>query len=94
MKVSFAMHSFSSRDALIEHMNDGNSVSLLEAMLLFGVQSPSAEFNRMRKEGYILGHRRVPMAKVMVRLNQFAKCEPPKALPQREILMSEYWVKK
>jgi hypothetical protein len=88
------MSKFASREAMREHMNAGHSVSLLEAMLLFGVQSPNAEFYKMKKDGYLLGHQRVPMAKVLSRLNQYVNCDAPKELPQREILMSEYWVKK
>ena len=94
MEMVHIMFKFGSRDALRAHMLAGNSVSLLEAMLLFGVQSPNAEFGRMKKDGYLLGHKRVPMAKVMVRLNKLTRCEAPSDLPQREILMSEYWVKK
>ena len=88
------MLKFSSVEAMRDHMLEGNLVSLLEAMLLFGVQSMSAEIGRIRKEGYVVKSRRVPMTKILVRANQFAACKPPAELPHKEILMTEYWIEK
>jgi hypothetical protein len=80
--------------ALREHMLEGNRVSLLEAILLFGVQSLNAELARMKKEGFLIRHQRVPMARIIARANKYVKCSVPDALPYREINMSEYWVSK
>ena len=41
--------------ALREHMLEGHPVTLLESMLLFGVQNPNAEFTRMKNDGYVVG---------------------------------------
>ena len=88
------MPNFRSSDALREHMLEGNLISLLEAMLLFGVQNPNAEFARIKKDGFPIKSRRVPMTKILVRTNKFAQCKPPIELPHKEILMTEYWIER
>jgi len=80
--------------ALREHMLEGHRVSLLEAMLLFGVQAPNAELARMKKNGFIIKSQRAPMAKIIRRINDYAVCKIPKNLPCSEIHMTEYWVSK
>lgn len=77
--------------ALREHMLAGNKVSLLEAILLFGVQNPNAEITRLKKE-FLVKSERVSMAKILRRINDFTLCQPPKNLPYKEIYMSEYWI--
>mgnify|MGYP001200006049 FL=1 len=88
------MPNFRSSDALREHMLEGNLISSLEAMLLFGVQNPNAEFARIKKDGFPIKSRRVPMTKILVRANKFAQCKPPVELPHKEILMTEYWIER
>ena len=88
------MPKFSSVDAMREHMLEGNPISLLEAIVLFGVQNPNAEFTRIRKDGFAMKSQKVPMTKILVRVNKFAACEPPNGLPHKEILMTEYWIEK
>lgn len=78
--------------ALREHMLEGHRISLLEAMLLFGVQNPNAEITRLRKSGFIVKSQRVSMAKIVRRLNEHSQFTPPKNLPVTEILFTEYWV--
>jgi hypothetical protein len=78
--------------ALREHMLAGNRVSLLEAILLFGVQNPNAELTRLRKDGFIVRSQKVPMAKITRRINEYAQCSPPADLPHREIALTEYWI--
>lgn len=78
--------------ALREHMLAGNRVSLLEAILLFGVQNPNAELTRLRKDGVIVKSQRVPMAKIIRRINEYAQYSPPTDLPHREIFLTEYWI--
>ncbi|MFZ4380925.1 MAG: helix-turn-helix domain-containing protein [Sandarakinorhabdus sp.] len=75
-----------------EYLLEGNRVSLLEAMLLFGVQNPNAEFTRLKKDGFVVKSGRVSMAKIIRRLNEVAVCQPPPALPYKEIFMTEYWI--
>ena len=83
---------FNGSSALLAHMLEGHQVSLLEAMIIFGVQSPNAEFGRMKKAGHLIQRQRVPMAKILRRMNQHCTVEPPSELPVREIAMTEYWI--
>lgn len=80
--------------AMREYLLGGGRVSLLEAMLLFGVQNPNAEFARLKKDGFLIASSRVSMAKIVRRINEFTPCQPPSSLPVREIIMSEYWIKR
>ena len=41
------MINFSAKDAMRSHMLNGEPISVLEAVLLFGVQNPNAEMTRM-----------------------------------------------
>ena len=85
---------FQPASALREHMLEGHRVSLLEAILLFGVQGPNAELGRMKKDGFLIKSQRVPMAKIIRRINEFTVCKVPENLPYREIKLTEYWVSK
>ncbi len=78
--------------ALREHMLEGHHVSLLDAMLLFGVQNPNAELNRMKEDGFLIKSQKVPMARIIRRLNEYTICKVPENLPYREIQMTEYWI--
>lgn len=78
--------------ALREHMLEGHRVSLLEALLVFGVQSLNAELARLKKDGFLVKSDPVSMAKVIRRINEYTVCQPPSALPYREIVMTEYWI--
>ena len=80
--------------ALREHMLEGNPITLLEAILLFGVQGPNAEFNRMKKNGFLIESRSVPMATVIRRINEYTVCKVPLNLPYKEIQLTKYWIKK
>jgi hypothetical protein len=86
------MAKFSGKQALLEYMLDGNRVSLLEAILLFGVQAPNAEFTRIKRQNFIVKSQKVPMARIMARIQKYTACEAPSELPTREILMTEYWL--
>jgi hypothetical protein len=86
------MPSYSSSDPLREHMLEGHVISLLEANLIFGVQSLTAEIGRIKRDGFSIKSRRVSMTKILLRTNKFAKCTPPADLPHKEILMTEYWI--
>ena len=88
------MNKFSSKDALRSYMLEGNPLSVLEGMLYFGVQSPRGAIHTMRKEGYLIGRHKVPMAQILTRMNKHTQILPPKDLPTTEILMTEYWIKK
>ena len=83
---------YSGASALLAHLLDGHAVSRLEALVPFGVQSPEGEFGRIKKAGHLLKKQNVPYAKILRRINQYCKLEPPTNLPVREIMMTEYWI--
>jgi len=78
--------------ALKEHIISGNKISRIEALVLFGVQDLNRELLRMKKKGFIIKNSKVTMTKIIVRLNKFSICKPPKNLPTNEVIMNEYWV--
>jgi len=86
------MATFQPSVALREHMLEGHRVSLLEAILIFGVQSLNAELARLKKDGFLIRSEKVSMAKVLRRTNEYASCRPPDNLPFKEIVMTEYWI--
>ena len=79
-------------DAIKEYLLEGNEISLMEAMLLVGVQNLNAELARLRNVGFVVQKRRVPMAKILRRANKFCEVKAPSNLPIREILVTEYWL--
>jgi hypothetical protein len=87
------MPKYSPADALKTFLLEGHAISKIEAMLLFGVQSPQREIARLKNMGFVIGTQRVPMIKILARLNKYAVCQSPSNLPVREILMTEYWIK-
>lgn len=86
------MTKFQPAMALREHMLEGHRVSILEAILVFGVQSLNAELARLKKDGFLVKSEKVSMAKVLRRANELASCSPPKNLPFKEIVVTEYWI--
>ena len=83
---------FKTSEALLEYMLEGNRVSLLEAMLLFGVQSPNRVFTTFKRKGFKIDYQKVSMAKILRRINEFTLCKAPQNLPYKEIDMVEYWI--
>ena len=84
---------YGNSEALLEYMLNGETVSILEAILYFGVQSPNRAFDNLKEKDLLL-KKSVSMAKVIVRINKSLKCKTPKNLPIRDIIMSEYYISK
>ena len=80
--------------ALKEHMLQGNRISRLESILLFGVQNFTAVLSILKKDKFIIKKQPVTMAKIIRRMNEYCICTPPKNLPTKEITMHEWWVSK
>ena len=80
--------------AMADHMLEGNPISLLEAMALLGVCNPAAELTKLRKQGFVIKSRRVNMAQIVRRMNQWAVYKVPKNLPYKERFMMEYWIER
>lgn len=83
---------YSATSALHEYMLSGEKVSLLEAILIFGVQGPNQAIFQLKKKGFLIKSQRVPMVKVLKRINEMAVCKVPSNLPVEEITVMEYWV--
>tara|TARA_B100000035_G_C20872031_1_gene496631 strand:+ start:62 stop:346 length:285 start_codon:yes stop_codon:yes gene_type:complete len=92
MGIMSKSKSFNGYVAMLSEMENGRRVSLIESQILFGVQSFNRDLTRMKRDGYLIKSQRVPMAKVIKRLNEFCIVKPPQELPVREILVSEYWI--
>lgn len=87
------MPRYSAPDALRMFLLEGNPISNLEAVLLFGTQSPWRVIHSLKKEGFIIGKQKITMIKILARLNKITACQSPSNLPTGEILMTEYWIK-
>ena len=85
---------YGNSEALLEYMLNGENVSILEAILYFGVQSPNRAFTSFKRKGFLIKKKTASMAKIMVRINKNLKCHTPKNLPIKEINMSEYFISK
>lgn len=75
-----------------EHMLTGNPLTRLEAIILFGVSNLPELVYELRRDGHIIKSRKLAFAAAMVRVNKHAMLQPPKNLPIREIMLTEYWV--
>ena len=80
--------------ALTEYMIEGHKVSRIESLILFGVQNLPEAVKAVKKKGFIIKKTPITMAKIIRRLNKDLKCETPKNLPIRDIIMSEWWISK
>lgn len=78
--------------ALKEHLLAGNPITNLDAIVLFGVPSLTQTISDMRREGWVIQSQRVPYAKAVTRINEYANLKPPKNLPIREVQLTEYWI--
>ena len=52
------------------------------------------ELTTMKRSGIFIKSQKIPMIKVVNRMKKYSVCNPPKNLPTKEILMTEYWVSK
>ncbi len=85
---------FGKQDALIDYLIDGNVITGLEALLLFGVHNLTAVISKIRSKGYLLQRRQTYFVKVLIRVNKKFRVEVPDNLPINEIEVSEYWISK
>ena len=85
---------FNGHLALLIEMENGRRISRLESQILFGVQNLTADISQMKRDGYMIKSTKVPMARILKRMNEHGTVIPPKELPVRDILVSEYWISK
>ena len=80
------------RLAVREYLANGQPLTELESVVLFGVTSLTDLVSSLRKEGWVFNSQRIPYAKAMRRVNEFAVLKPPAELPIRELQLTEWWV--
>jgi hypothetical protein len=77
-----------------EHLLSGKPITAIEALMFFGIPSLTGPIYSIRQEGWVVKKKRIPFAKAMKRINEYAVLKPPKNLPIREIQLTEYWLSK
>ena len=77
--------------AVREHLVSKRPISPLESAVLFGLQDLSKEIAAIKKQGYKIERRRVSYAQVLRRINEHAVLVPPKNLPVKELMLTEYF---
>ena len=80
--------------AVKEHLQSGEPITRLDALVLYGVSNLTDVISEMRKQGWVIESRPVSFAAALVRVNQHAQVVPPANLPVREIQLTEYWLNK
>lgn len=73
-----------------EYLLDGNPLTRMEALVLFGCSNLPEVVFELKRDGYVVAKRNVAYAAAMVRINKFATLKPPPNLPIREIQFTEY----
>jgi|TARA_B100000242_G_C43016692_1_gene472791 hypothetical protein len=94
MELMHKTEKFNGHMALLIEMENGRRISRLESQILFGVQNLTADISQMKRDGYMIKSTKVPMARILKRMNEHCTVIPPKELPVRDILVSEYWISK
>lgn len=79
---------------IAEHLQSGDPITRLEALLLYGVQQLNTEIIRLRREGWNIKSRKVTFIEAVRRVNKYASYTPPKNLPTKEIILTDYWLSK
>jgi len=76
--------------AIKEHLLEGNPITQLEGVCLFGVADITPTISDLRREGYKIDSKRVPYVRALRRINERATLSPPANLPVKEIMLTEY----
>ena len=81
--------------AVKEHLLSGKPLTRLEAIVLYGCSNlPEVVYELRRAKIDIGAEKKVPYAAAMVRINEHAVLKPPGNLPIRDILFTEYRLKR
>lgn len=84
----------SSLTAAREHLLSGKPLTRLEALVLFGLSNLPELVYEMKAQKFMFETKKVSYATAMVRINEHAVLKPPSNLPIREIMLTEYRVKR
>ena len=81
--------------AVKEHLLAGKPLTRLEAIVLYGCSNlPEVVYELRRNKFDIDGSTKIAYAAAMVRINEHAVLKPPANLPIRDILLTEYRLKR
>ncbi len=83
---------YSAELAATEYMLEGNPLTRLESMVLFGVSSHTSLIRRLRKAGWVIESQRISYAAVVQRMKDKAQLTPPANLPVRDVWFTDNWV--
>jgi hypothetical protein len=75
-----------------EHLLSGSPLTDLEAQVYFGMPNIAALISQLRRVGWVIHSRSIPMEKLLVRINKHAVVVPHPKLPVQEIRHTEYWL--
>ena len=78
--------------SLEEYLLDGNPITHMEAVVLFGVSCLRKCMSKLRVSGYRVRKQQISYIKVLTRINKVAVIEPPKNLPIKELEFTEWWI--
>ena len=75
---------------------EGNPITRLEALTLFGVQNITAWIDEMRKDGWVIKSNEILMIEAIRRLNEVDDVvfAPARNLPVKQISMTQWWFSK
>ena len=85
---------YSAETAVKEHVLEGNPITRLEALILFGATNLTAIVRRLRNQGFMIESKRICFAAAIKRMEGQARVDPPKNLPIRDLQLTEYWISK
>ena len=67
---------FNGHLALLIEMENGRRISRLESQILFGVQNLTADISQLKRQGYMIKSKKVPMARILKRMNDYCTVIP------------------
>ena len=80
--------------AVREHLAEGEPITQLEALAMFGFSGLTPLISDLRREGWVIKSHSIPYMVALAIVNEVAKLIPPANLPIREIRLTEYWMSK
>ena len=81
-----------SANAVTEHLLKGQPITRLEAINLYGLQDLTRTISRLRAAGFRVERTKTTLEQAVLRLQKVIKMSPPKNVPIREMMISEYRV--
>ena len=78
--------------ALKEHIISGKPITYLETQVIYGYSNLSPVLSNLKKQGWIIKSRKIPLPAAIRRVNKYAIYQPPENLPVNDIICTEWWV--